>query len=218
VAGTLPHGLLITFEGIGGGGKSTVIARLVSRLAERRLDVVTTREPGGTPLGQQLRTLLLAGEHAPTPWTEAFLFEADRAQTYADVILPALAAGKIVVADRNRYGTIAYQGFGRGLDLELIDRMNATATRCREPDLIFVLDIEPTVGLRRKHGQEAVDRFDDEGLDFQRRVREGYLYAARRDEDRARVIDAGQDADTLFSAVWASVAARLADRPTPPGG
>ncbi len=205
------QGTLITFEGLGGSGKSTIIARLASCLAKLGAEVVTTREPGGTDLGTQLRSWLLEGKHLPVPWTEAFLFEADRAQTYAEVILPALAQGKVVISDRNLYGTIAYQAFGRGLDLDLVDRMSAAATSGRMPDLIFVLDIDPAVGLQRKHGQGAVDRFDDENLAYQHRVREGYLFAARRDADRAQVLDAGQAADVTFAAVWQTVADHLAD-------
>lgn len=206
------RGMLITFDGIGGSGKSTLIARLASRLAGRGLEVVATREPGGTPLGLQLRSWLLEGNHAPVPWAEAFLFEADRAQTYVEIILPALAQGKVVIADRNLYGTIAYQAFGRGLDLDLVDRMNAAATSSRKPDLIFVLDTDPAIGLRRKHGQAAIDRFDDESMDYQRRVREGYLFAARRDASRAHILDASQSADVTFSAIWRIVAAELAAR------
>jgi dTMP kinase len=214
---TAPSGLLVTFEGVGGSGKSTAAARLVSWFEARGIPVVGTREPGGTALGQHLRGLLLGSEFSVVPWAEAFLFEADRAQTYAEVILPALDAGKMVVSDRNLYGTVAYQAFGRGLDLDLVDRTSWAATHGRRPDLVFVLDIDPAVGLARKQDAGALDRFDTEGLAYLRRVREGYLFAAGRDLDRAVVLDAGAPADEVFERVRAVVDARLAQLPDAPG-
>ena len=205
------RGLLITFEGMGGSGKSTIVARVVDWLVQHGIGVVKTREPGGTPLGGRLRTLLLEGS-PPTPWGEAFLFETDRAQTYADVIIPALQRGQVVVSDRNLYGTIAYQGFGRGLDVDLIDRMNSVATFGRVPDLVFVMDVDPLKGLERKFGSGAQDRFDEEGPEFQHRVREGYLFAARRDAPRASVIDANRDADAVMAEVTTAIRAILVDR------
>ena len=207
-------GCLITFEGLGGCGKSTLVRRLAAWLEQASLPIALTREPGGTPLGANLRGLLLEKGAVPVPWAEAFLFEADRAQTYAEVIIPALRDGKIVISDRNYYGTVAYQGFGRALDLDLIDRMTRAATGGHWPTLVVVLDVDPAIGLRRKYGQDAVDRFDEEDLAFQQRVREGYLFAAQRDP-HAHVVDAARAADDVFRDVCGIAAAALADRLPP---
>ena len=186
-------GVLVTVEGIGGSGKSTLARNLAEALATDGYPVISSREPGATSLGIELRRLLLDPTSPTVRWAEAFLFEADRAQTYDELIHPAIMRGEIVVSDRNLYGTIAYQGFGRELDLDLIDSMTAAATRGLYPDMIFVVDIEPKIGLTRKLGQDEADRFDREKLDFQDRVREGYLFAASRDAGRAFVLD-GQKA------------------------
>lgn len=193
-----PAALLIAVEGIGGSGKSTLAARLVQWLQGLNLPVTASREPGATTLGAELRRLLLEGRFAPVPWADAFLFEADRAQTYVTVIEPALAAGHIVVSDRNLYGTIAYQGFASGLDVEIIDVLNRVATGGRYPDLILVVDAEPELALGRKRGSPQKDRFDERDISFQAAAREGYLFAARRDPDRAHVLDGGSGADVVF--------------------
>lgn len=204
------RGMFISFEGIGGCGKSSVVRRLVAWLETSHQPVVQTREPGGTILGEDLRSLLLRQGDVPVPWAEAFLFEADRAQTYAEIIIPALQEGKIVVSDRNYYGTIAYQAFGRDLDLDLVDAMSRAAMRGYAPTLTFVLDLDPVVALQRKHGQDNVDRFDDEGIAYQQRVRDGFLFAARRDTEHSHIIDASRSADEVFDAVHRVVTHRLA--------
>ena len=161
--------------------------------------VTSSREPGATSLGVELRRLLLDPDRPTVRWAEAFLFEADRAQTYAEVIQPAVARGEIVVSDRNLYGTIAYQGYGRELNLELIDSMTAAAIVGLYPDIIFVVDVEPKLGLARKLGQAEADRFDREALDFQGRVRNGYLFAASRDGGRAFVLDGNRSSEEVFA-------------------
>jgi dTMP kinase len=191
-------GVLVTVEGIGGSGKSTLARSLVGALRSRGYPVTSCREPGATALGTELRSLLLDPRAPLAKWTEAFLFEADRAQTYFEVIQPAIASGQVVVSDRNFYGTIAYQGFGRQLDIELIDAMSDSARNGQYPDVIFVVDVEPAVGLSRKSGQSEVDQFDREALDFQSRVREGFLFAASRDEGRAFVLDGSRSADDVL--------------------
>jgi dTMP kinase len=211
-------GFLIAFEGTGGSGKSTLGRRLVQWLESRGFPVVAVREPGSTELGASLRSLLLSTSRSPVAWAETFMFQADRAQTYGDIIIPALRDGKVVVSDRSMYSTIAYQGFGRGLDIEILDDLNRIATCGVRPDLVFVLDLDPIEGLRRKrgnHGQDGEDRFDDEGLLFQQRVREGYLFAAGRDADRAYALDAALPADEIFDRVCEIVANRLAGRVVP---
>lgn len=203
-----PQGFLITFEGLGGSGKSTVVRSIYAWLQQQGEDVILTREPGGTPLGTHLRNTVL-GMAPMTHWTEAFLFEADRAQTYAEVILPAINEGRVVVSDRNLYGTIAYQGFGRNLDLDLIDAMSKVATVGQAPHLAIVLDVDPAVGLRRKQKQGEEDRFDRESLEYQARVREGYLFAAARDQPRSRVIDANQPLNQATDQIKVEITAAL---------
>lgn len=191
-------GLLITFEGLGGSGKSTLARSVAAWLTGLGADVVSSHEPGATALGVQLRELLLNRERPPMSLATAFLFEADRAQTYAEVILPAIHAGQVVVSDRNVYGTFAYQGEGQGIDRALIETMSRAAVQGHWPDLVFVLDADPKVTLPRKHGQDEVDRFDEEGLAFQERVRQGYLLAATRDAERAHVLDAALGAEEVL--------------------
>jgi dTMP kinase len=205
-------GMLIAVEGIGGSGKSTLAARLVEWLTNLNMPVTASREPGATPLGAELRRLLLEGNFSPVPWADAFLFEADRAQTYATVIAPALAAGNVVVSDRNLYGTIAYQAFGSRLDLGVVDVMNRVATGGRYPDLILVVDVEPALALARKTGSQQKDRFDERALDFQVAARNGYLFAAGRDADRAHVIDGARSADAVFKQAMAIVEPALTSR------
>ncbi len=193
------RGFLVTFEGIGGSGKSTLAVFAAQWLSRNGVPITTTREPGSTSLGSALRTLLLTGKdrEAPSPWAEAFLFEADRAQAYARVIEPALTAGRVVVSDRNFYGTIAYQVFGRGLDLKLIQAMSRAAMAGRYPDLILVVDIDPMVGLGRKAGSTERDRFDEQKLAFQEAARKGFLWAAKRDPGLAIVLDGSKPLDEL---------------------
>lgn len=204
-------GLFFSFEGMGGGGKSTVVRLIKEWLVSHGLEVLQTREPGGTPLGHRLRSLtvetndsewpVLPEHERPTGWATAFLFEADRAQTYQHVIIPALQAGKCVLSDRNHYGTYAYQGYGDQLDLELILRMNEAAMAGYRPDLTFVLDIDPVVGVGRKNSQGEADRFDQRALDYQQRVRKGYLAAAKLDGERAIIIDCHQPLEIVISEV-----------------
>jgi dTMP kinase len=208
----LPSGFLIAVEGIGGSGKSTLAASIVRWLQDQGVPVVATREPGGTPFGVELRRLLLEGKFQPVPWADAFLFEADRAQTYARVIEPARAAGNVVVSDRNLYGTIAYQGFGSDLDLETIDTLNRAATGGQYPDLVLVVDVPPDIALARKHGSSDKDRFDELDLRFQAKVREGYLFAAKRDGDRARVLDGAAPQEAVLGRATAILRPLLAAR------
>ena len=196
--GASSTGALIAVEGIGGSGKSTLAAGVVRWLEGLSVPVIASREPGGTGLGVELRRLLLEGEFHPAPWAEAFLFEADRAQTYTEVIEPAISAGQVVVSDRNLYGTIAYQAYGSRLDLDTIDVLNRAATGGRYPDLIIVVDAPPEVSLARKRGSKQSDRFDELDLRFQAKVREGYLVAARRDGSRAHVLDGTASAEAVL--------------------
>lgn len=204
------RGTLITFEGIGGSGKSTVAGEVVAWLKSQQLDVLFLKEPGGTSLGRELREILVNRDDWLAPWTEAFLFEADRAQTYSELVLDALQRGAVVVFDRGPYGTLAYQAAGRQLDEELVRAMNDAAVQGRSPDLAVVIDVRPEVGLTRKRAQQATDRFDAEpDLEYHRRVRAGYLEAAQRDGDRAVVVDGERPPDAVLAEVKEFIALRL---------
>lgn len=197
-------GLFITFEGIEGCGKSTQIALLKGYLTEKKgKGVLTVREPGGTVLGEKVRAILLeTGNEPPDPWAELFLYEACRAQLVSRVIKPALAAGKVVISDRFFDSTLAYQGFGRGLDRTAIKRLNAIAAEGLVPDVTILLDCKAEEGLERAFARMASsggareDRFEREDIDFHRRVREGFLKAAR-EEPRVRVVDASAEISTV---------------------
>ena len=191
--------LFVTFEGPEGGGKSTQIRRLAARLTERSHDVVMTREPGGTALGESLRELLLGSRHsAMLPETEALLNSAARSQHVAEVIRPALAQGKIVLCDRYLDSTLAYQGAGRGLDVDELVALQAFATRCLWPDLTFLLDVPIEVGMsRRVSSGEPLNRFDSDSRAFHERVRSYFLDAASRDPQRWRVVDASGERDAV---------------------
>jgi len=189
-------GLFVSFEGGEGSGKTTQLKALLAHLRSAGRDVVETRDPGGTPIGKQIRSLLLDREHAGmAPAAELLLYAASRAQLVHEVIRPALSRGQIVLCDRFADSTVAYQGYGRGLDLDLIARLNALATAGLRPDLTFLLDLDPAVGLQRAtrrvtERQEPHDRIEGEGLAFHQRVREGYRAIAAAEPDRVIVLDA----------------------------
>lgn len=184
------YGVLITFEGIEGSGKSTLIASLASDLRNRKIDIHVTREPGGTPLGDRVRALfLLDPDVTIDPLAEALLINSSRAQLVGDVIVPALRAGTVVLCDRFFDATIAYQGFGRGLDIEMLLELSLTATRRIAPDLTFLLDIPAELSRERLRARGvAADRLERESLEFHDRVRRGYLQLAAR-FDRIVVLD-----------------------------
>lgn len=185
------RGVFITIEGIDGSGKTTHVNRLNTVLEERGFSIIQLREPGGTDIGESIRQILLSRKNdGMTSETELLLFEAARAQLVRDVIEPALAAGKIVLSDRFMDSTVAYQGYGRGMDLELIDRLNAFAVGSCRPDLTVLLDVEPLEAANRVHKRSQSDRMDDAGLAFMERTRAGYLAIAAREPQRVRVLSA----------------------------
>jgi len=203
-------GLFITFEGGEGTGKSTQIRRLAARLEERGHTPLLTREPGGTPLAESIRALLLDPGRRPGAAAEAFLLEAARAELVAGLIRPALARGQVVVCDRYGDSTLAYQGAGRGLDESLLRALNRAATGDLSPDLTLLFDLDPERGLaRRSEAAGATNRLDREPLDFHRRVRERYLALAGAEPERWRVLDAGAPPDDLEQQVWNEVEPRL---------
>ncbi len=209
------RGRFVTFEGIEGSGKSTLIERLAAHLRAAGHDVLTTREPGGTQLGRELRELLLHRGVAPAHATEALLMIADRAEHAARVIRPALEAGRIVLCDRHGDSTVAYQGGGSGLDRTMLAAMNAWATGGLAPDLTLLLDLpaEESIGrLSARAGANAPDRFESEPLEFHRRVRAAYLELAHASPARWIVLDARRDPDAIFRDASARVDALLGAR------
>lgn len=191
----------ITFEGGDGAGKSTQVKALERYLAARRRSFVSTREPGGTPLGKLIRQALLeVGKQPIGSPTELFLYLADRAQHVQDVILPALENGKIVLCDRYTDSTLAYQGYGRGIDLKVLRELNQMADCGVKPDLTLLFDCPVEVGLSRTAKRIAAenlplgreDRFERERMEFHEKVRAGYLELARAEPERFRIIDASR--------------------------
>jgi dTMP kinase len=198
----------VTFEGGDGTGKSTQIRALESYLISRGRACLVTREPGGTELGALLRRVLLEAGGAPiAPSSELFLYLADRAQHVSEVIRPALAAGKIVLCDRFTDSTLAYQGYGRNLDLSLLRQFNSVADAGTTPDLTLLLDCPIEIGLARTASRQAQadspneDRFEREKLEFHEKVRAGFLDLARQEPRRFRIIDAAQEAADVSSAI-----------------
>ncbi len=202
------RGLFVTFEGIDRSGKTTQARRLLDALGDAAVGV---REPGGTAAGERVRTLLKDPELALSPRAEALLFAAARAELVADVIRPALAAGKVVVSDRFLDSSLAYQGAARGLGVEEVERVNGFATADLRPDMTLLLDIDPGAAGRR--GAVEDDRFEQEGAALQRQVAAAYEELVAADPGRWRRIDADRDPDAVHADVVAAVeAARRAVR------
>ena len=190
--------MFITLEGPEGSGKSTQIKRLAKHLEEIGYSVITTREPGGTPIGDQIRQVLVRMENKELhPRTEILLFLAARAQLVEQVIKPALQDGKIILCDRYGDSTLAYQGYGHGLDLEQLRRMLDFATDHLKPDLTILLDLDVTTGLMRKKAEDEWNRLDAYEALFHERVRDGYLQLAREEPERWRIVDASQAIDAV---------------------
>ena len=186
------RGRFITFEGIDGAGKSTHLAWLAEWLKGRGIAVRVTREPGGTPLGEELRALLLDRMPGLHPETEALLMFAARREHLEKVIRPALAAGTWVLCDRFTDASFAYQAGGSGVPWKKIEMLERWVQEDFEPDVTICFDVSPDIGLGRSGRIKAPDRFEQEKGDFHRRVREAYLRRAREHSDRIRVIDAGK--------------------------
>jgi len=201
------RGLFITFEGGEGAGKSTQAQLLVDRLHAAGHTVLLTREPAGIPEGEEVRRILDTWEDL-CPQTELFLFAAVRAQHVAQVIRPALARGEIVICDRFSDSTLAYQGYGHGLDLEKIRMVNEMATGSLQPDLTVLLDVPLEIGLAR-HQAERGEHFARQPLEFHQRVRQGYLKLASEEPGRWRVLDAALPQEQVCEEIWGKVKALL---------
>ena len=192
----------IVFEGGEGSGKSTQATILKRRLLRQGFPVVLTREPGGTPVGNRLRRWLKWGSEI-TPQTELLLILAARSQLVTGVVRPALEKGSLVICDRYAYSTLAYQGYGRGMDRGFLESLNTFVTGGLVPDLVVLLDSNPAEGLRRKTSRR--DRFEREDLSFHQRVREGYLGMAAADPERWLVVDASLPRNEVRELIWERV-------------
>jgi dTMP kinase len=209
-------GTFITLEGIDGSGKSTQLRLLASHLRLQGHDVITTREPGGTPLGIRLRAALLDSQEHVDPLTELLVFAADRAQHVRILLRPALAEGRIVLSDRYADATVAYQGAGRGFSRELIFEMVELATDGLKPDLTLLFDLTVNEGSRRTKKRtddlQESDRLDDEDIEFHTRVRNAYLRMAQAEPERFRIIETSGSVDETHARVKEIVGAFLEAR------
>lgn len=202
MAKKLKKGLFFTFEGPEGSGKSTQSSRLSKDLIAMGYEVVHTAEPGGTPLGEKIRSVLLEKDDIRLDGqAELLLFEADRAQHIKELISPALEEGKIVLCDRFNTATFAYQGYGLGMDMGLIESVDSIATAGVEPDLTILLDVDVETGLKRAGGVGAADRMEKRSVDFHQKVREGYLDLAEKSGGRIRVVKVQEDKNKTYSLV-----------------
>lgn len=206
--------MFITLEGPEGSGKSAHIPALAEDLRQQGYEVVVTREPGGTPIGDEIRnTLLKLGNTAMHPTTEILLFQASRAQHVNELIRPALAAGKIVLCDRFADSTMAYQGYGHQTNLEELSQIIRFATGGLQPDLTLLLDVDIEIGLQRRSADgDNWNRLDAKEKAFHQRVRKGYLQMAAADPERWAIVDASQPLQAVCDEIKKVVTAKLSSR------
>ena len=198
----MSKGFLVSLEGPEGAGKTSVLEALIPVLEDRGVEVLSTREPGGVLIGEKIREVILDPSHTEMdPKTELLLYIASRRQHLVEKVLPALAAGKLVIMDRFIDSSVAYQGFGRGLDIDAIDWLNEFATDGLKPDLTLYFDIEVEEGLARiaANSDREINRLDMEGLDLHRKVRQGYLSLLEKEADRIVKIDASLPLDQVIA-------------------
>ena len=195
----MKKGLFITFEGADGCGKTTQLNLLKDYLEKKNFKVKTTREPGAAGLGEKIREILLNYDGEVAFQCESFLFLADRAQHIETIVNPAVENGEIVLCDRHTDSTVAYQGYGRGLDIEQINMLNNIATGGRKPDLTLVFDVDIQTSMQRVGSEK--DRMESAGTDFFNRVRNGYLEIAKKEPQRVKVIDSTLSIDNVHSQV-----------------
>lgn len=213
---TKTSGFFITFEGGEGAGKTTQLLILAERLRSEGRSVIETAEPGGTPIGAQIRRVLLdAANHEMSAIAELLLMFAARAQNVEQTILPALAAGSIVLCDRFTDSTLAYQGVARGLGADVVRKIGEIACRGLIPDLTIYLDIEPGIGLERarsrnaRGGKNPETRLDDQSVEFHEKVRAAFLDLARKEASRIHVVAAARDLQSVASGIWPLASALL---------
>lgn len=207
----MTKGLFITFEGGEGAGKSTQLRRLGDALKQAGIDVVRTREPGGSPAAEEIRTMLVSGESQRwAPETELLLYCAARVEHVASVVNPALARGAWVVCDRFQDSTVAYQGYGHGLGTDIVDELHQILFGVFQPDLTIIFDLPVEVGLERTQGRVGgEDRYERMDMEFHERLRHGFLKIAERNSDRCAVLDAAKDEDIVYRDMIACVNARF---------
>ena len=207
----MTRGRFITLEGGEGAGKTTQAVRLVERLRERGIDAIRTREPGGSPGAEAIRSLVVSGEtEAWSAMTETLLMYAARSDHLERTIRPALAAGRWVVCDRFADSSRAYQGAGGGVPQDVIEAIDAAVVGADQPDLTLVFDLPVEVGLDRAFGRGLFEtRFETKGLAFHQKLRDGFIDIARRHPERCVMIDADAEPDTVEARLWATVEARL---------
>ena len=193
------QGLFITFEGPDGCGKTTQMKLLAEYFEKKGKEVVLTREPGGKGLGEKVREILLNYDGEVSDRCESFLFLADRAQNIDIIVNPAVKEGKIVLCDRHIDSTVAYQGYGRGLNIDRINMLNNLATNGKKPDLTLVFDVDVETSMKRV-GKEK-DRMESAGIDFHNRVRKGYLELAKQEPKRIKVLDATKSIEEIHKDV-----------------
>ncbi len=203
----MQKGLFITFEGADGCGKSTQMKLLTDYLIKKGYDVITTREPGGKGLGEKIREILLNYDGEVSNRCESFLFLADRAQNIDITVKPAVSQGKIVLCDRHTDSSVAYQGYGRGLDIEEINALNNLATSGLKPDLTLVFDVDIETSMKRVGAEK--DRMESSGAEFFNKVRKGYLEIAKQEPERVKVIDSTKSIEDVFSDVCEQVNQKL---------
>ncbi|NTU42417.1 MAG: dTMP kinase [Nitrospirales bacterium] len=205
-------GLFISLEGIDGTGKTTQAGLLAEYLRAAGLDVVLTHEPGGTPISEGIRGVLLSIDHSRmSPVTELLLYNAARVQHLEEKIIPSLDAGRIVITDRFTDSTIAYQGYGRGLDLSLIHDLDRIATKGMRPDITILLDLDVEAGLLRNRMVNKVDRLELEKREFHQRVREGFKALAAAEPERFFIVDAAEPVDAVTERIRTKICEILAD-------
>ena len=208
----MSKGFLVSLEGPEGAGKTSVLEAILPVLEEKNIEFLTTREPGGVLIGEKIREVILDPSHTQMDAkTELLLYIASRRQHLVEKVLPALAAGKLVIMDRFIDSSVAYQGFGRGLDIEAIDWLNQFATDGLKPDLTLYFDLDVEEGLARiaKNQEREVNRLDLEGLELHQKVRQGYLALYEKEPDRIVKIDASQSFEAVFTDVLAVLENRL---------
>jgi len=193
---TNKKGYFITFEGADGCGKTTQSELVQKYLQEKGYEVIWTREPGSKGLGQKIRELLLHYDGDVAPTCEAFLFLADRAQNIEHNIKPAVTQGKIIICDRHTDSTIAYQGYGRGKNIEQLQYLNNLATESMKPDITFVYDVSTEIAQTRVGSEK--DRMESAGIEFHKKVRQGYLEIAKKEPNRVKVINANNSIEQVF--------------------
>lgn len=203
-------GMLISFEGGEGGGKTTQIVRIRERLSRAGYDVIAVREPGGTAVGEQIREVVLSSKNAGISFTtEVLLFQAARAQIYREIVIPSLKAGKVVLMDRTRDSSVVYQGVVRKFGKELIEQLNNISTQNTYPDVTFLLDVPVEMGLDRRSRAGEVNRLDMEAKNFHEQVRNAYLDLAAEDKKRWIVIDATKPLEKVEEELWSQIEQKL---------